>query len=80
MQQDGRLGERLLEILLCGVSTRKYETVIPELADSAAGFTHVTAILSFPGQETGEIMFIFTSSAGDPIIEGPYIDNVRVSP
>jgi transposase-like protein len=35
MQQDTRLGERMLEILLAGVSTRKYETVIPEIADTA---------------------------------------------
>jgi hypothetical protein len=35
MQQDDRLGEQMLEILLAGVSTRKYETVIPEIADTA---------------------------------------------
>ena len=34
MKQDARLGERMMEILLAGVSTRKYERVIPELADT----------------------------------------------
>ncbi len=32
MQQDGRLGGRMLEILLRGVSTRQYQHVLPEMA------------------------------------------------
>jgi putative transposase len=35
MQRDDRLGERMLEILLSGVSTRRYEGVISEMADTA---------------------------------------------
>lgn len=35
MQRDERLGERMLEILLSGVSTRRYEGVISEMADTA---------------------------------------------
>lgn len=35
MQRDERLGERMLEILLSGVSTRGYEGVISQMADTA---------------------------------------------
>ena len=35
MQRDERLGERMLEILLSGVSTRRYEGVLSEMADTA---------------------------------------------
>jgi transposase-like protein len=34
MQQDGRLGSRMLEILLRGVSTRQYKHVLPEMAET----------------------------------------------
>lgn len=34
MQKGGRLGERMMEILMAGVSTRKYETVIGRMADT----------------------------------------------
>ena len=35
MQADTATGQRMLEILLNGVSTRRYERVIPEMADTA---------------------------------------------
>lgn len=34
MKQPGRLADRMLEILLAGVSTRRYGTVLPEMAES----------------------------------------------
>ena len=34
MQRDSRLGRRMLEILMHGVSTRNYRTVLPEMADT----------------------------------------------
>jgi putative transposase len=34
MCQDGRLGSRMLEILLRGVSTRQYRAVLPEMAET----------------------------------------------
>jgi len=34
MQTHARLGRRMLEILMAGVSTRKYETVLPEMAET----------------------------------------------
>lgn len=34
MRSDRRLGERMLEILLAGVSTRKYGVVVPEMAET----------------------------------------------
>lgn len=34
MQADSRLGRRMLEILMHGVSTRNYRTVLPEMADT----------------------------------------------
>ena len=34
MQQDTVTGERMMEILLNGVSTRRYSRVIPEMADT----------------------------------------------
>src|SRR5262245_38042552 len=35
MRGNPRLGQRMLEILLAGVSTRRYEKVLPEIADTA---------------------------------------------
>jgi putative transposase len=35
MQHDGRLGSRMLEILLRGVSTRQYQKVLPEMVSTA---------------------------------------------
>src|SRR5437764_14095435 len=34
MQADGKLGSRMLEILLRGVSTRQYAKVLPEMAET----------------------------------------------
>ena len=34
MQADGKLGSRMLEILLRGVSTRQYRAVLPEMAET----------------------------------------------
>ncbi len=34
MRKDGRLADRMLEILIAGVSTRRYEQVIPEMAET----------------------------------------------
>jgi transposase-like protein len=34
MQRNSRLGERMLEILTAGVSNRKYERVLPEMAET----------------------------------------------
>lgn len=36
MQADAATGQRMLEILLNGVSTRRYERVIPEMADTVS--------------------------------------------
>ena len=36
MQDDGRLGERMAEILMKGVSTRSYDKVLPEMADTVS--------------------------------------------
>jgi len=35
MQADGRLGQRIVEILMHGVSTRSYREVLPEIAEAA---------------------------------------------
>lgn len=34
MRKDGRLADRMLEILIDGVSTRRYERVLPEMAET----------------------------------------------
>jgi putative transposase len=34
MQEDGKLAQRMLEILLRGVSTRQYQKVLPEMAET----------------------------------------------
>ncbi len=34
MRKDGRLADRMLEILIDGVSTRRYEGVLPEMAET----------------------------------------------
>jgi putative transposase len=36
MQEDGKLAQRMLEILLRGVSTRQYQKVLPEMAETVA--------------------------------------------
>jgi transposase-like protein len=36
LQTDSRLGRRMLEILMLGVSTRRYEQVLPAMAESAS--------------------------------------------
>jgi transposase-like protein len=33
MQKDGRLADRMLQIMMAGVSTRRYEQVLPEMAE-----------------------------------------------
>ena len=33
MQKEGRLADRMLEIMMAGVSTRRYEEVLPEMAE-----------------------------------------------
>ncbi len=35
MQKEGRLADRMLEIMMAGVSTRRYEEVLPEMAEQA---------------------------------------------
>ena len=35
MRKDGRLADRMLEILINGVSTRRYESVLPAMAETA---------------------------------------------
>ena len=34
MRKDGRLADRMLEIVIAGVSTRRYEQVLPEMAQT----------------------------------------------
>lgn len=34
MRKDGRLDDRMLEILIAGVSTRRYQHVLPEMAET----------------------------------------------
>lgn len=34
MRKDGRLADRMLEILIAGVSTRRYQRVLPEMAET----------------------------------------------
>jgi len=36
MRKDGRLADRMLEILIAGVSTRRYKHVLPEMAETVA--------------------------------------------
>ena len=36
MRKDGRLADRMLSILMHGVSTRQYEKVLPETAEQAS--------------------------------------------
>jgi hypothetical protein len=34
LQKDSRLAERMLEIMMAGVSTRRYEDVLPQMAET----------------------------------------------
>jgi hypothetical protein len=34
MRKDGQLADQMLEILIAGVSTRRYERVLPEMAET----------------------------------------------
>ncbi len=52
MQADGKLGSRMLEILLRGVSTRQYKAVLPEMAETVGvGKSSVSAEASKASEE-----------------------------
>lgn len=53
MQNDARLGERMLEIMMNGVSTRRYEKVLPAMADTVG-----------IGKSSVSREFVETSAAG----------------
>ena len=36
LQKDGRLADRMLDIMMAGVSTRRYEEVLPQMAETVA--------------------------------------------
>ena len=61
MRKDGRLADRMLAILLNGVSTRKYKEVLPEMAeqvgisrDEAEGVMMKLISAGFVNQDGGD--------------------------
>ena len=75
MQSNARLGERMLEILLCGVSTRKYARVIPEMAETV-GVSKSAVSREFVEASEAELKALCERRFDDAEILIVYIDGV----
>jgi transposase-like protein len=75
MKQDARLGERMMEILLAGVSTRNYERVIPELADTV-GVSKSNVSREFVTASTKELQRLNERRFDDTELLVIYIDGM----
>lgn len=75
MQSNLRLGERMLEILLCGVSTRKYGRVIPEMAETV-GVSKSAVSREFVEASEAELKALCERRFDDVEILIVYIDGI----
>jgi len=75
MQSDLRLGERMLEILLAGVSTRKYARVIPEMAETV-GVSKSSVSREFVEASEEELKDLCERRFDDVDIPVVYIDGI----
>jgi len=76
LASDARLGERMLRILLAGVSTRSYKDVIPEMADTV-GVSKSSVSREFVEASAKEIESLFARRFDDVDILIIYVDGQR---
>lgn len=76
MQQDGRLGERMLEIVMRGVSTRNYASVLPEMAETV-GVTKSSVSREFVEASEEELRQLCERRFDDVDLLILYIDGLR---
>jgi transposase-like protein len=76
MVTNERLGERMLEILLAGVSTRRYRDVIPQMAETV-GVSKSSVSREFVEASAGEIEKLFERRFDEVEILIIYIDGLR---
>ena len=75
MQSNTGVGERMLEILLCGVSTRNYARVIPEMAETA-GVSKSSVSREFVEASEAELRALCERRFDDVDILIVYIDGI----
>lgn len=77
MRSDARLGERMLEILLSGVSTRKYGRVVPEMAETV-GVSKSAVSREFVEASEAELKGLCERRFDDRDILVVYIDGIEL--
>jgi transposase-like protein len=79
MRKDGRLADRMLEILIAGVSTRRYEHVLPEMAETV-GVSK--SEVSREAIEAGERLLkeLAERDLSGPDILAVWIDGIQLGP
>jgi len=75
MQSNERLGDRILEILLCGVSTRNYARVIPHMAETV-GVSKSAVSREFVEASEAELKALCERRFDDTEILIVYIDGI----
>lgn len=75
MQSNTGVGERMLEILMCGVSTRNYARVIPEMAETA-GVSKSSVSREFIEASEAELKALCERRFDDVDILIVYIDGI----
>ena len=76
MLNNSRLGQRILEILMKGVSTRNYKTVIPEMAETV-GVSKSQISREFVEASSQEFQAFCERDFGDKEILAIYLDGIR---
>jgi len=77
LQQDTATGERMLQILLQGVSTRRYQRVIPEMADTV-GVSRSTVSREAAEASEGALKRLLERRFGDLDLLIIYIDGMHL--
>ena len=75
MQSNAGIGERMLEILMCGVSTRNYDRVIPEMAETV-GVSKSSVSREFVEASGAELKALCERRFDDVDIVIVYIDGI----
>lgn len=76
MVMNSQLGQRILEILMNGVSTRKYKDIIPEMADTV-GLSKSQISREFVAASEAEFKRLCERHFGDANILVIYIDGIQ---
>lgn len=78
LQEDGKLAARMSEILMAGVSTRKYAKVLPAMAASA-GISRSTLSRSMKAASEASLRQLMERSFAERDILAVYIDGIEVA-